>query len=102
MTAAPGHEALVHLGKALAAKPKPDGHAFSQTTMCLTRFRNEMIDKGNAEGHSEASRERLARLNSVIAVVMGGHFPLGEIPWGELEKADGWLKKLVSEVEAGS
>jgi hypothetical protein len=102
MSAEPGREALRAMDQLLAAKPKKDGHAFSRATGSLSRFRNEMASGLHAGGPSAASRERLARLNSVIAVVMGGHFPLGEVPWEELEKARDWLDQLVSEVEGAT
>ena len=34
---------------------------------------------------------------AVISVVLGVHFPLGDIPWDELEKGRAWLADLVAE-----
>lgn len=99
MSAEPGHKALEALNQALAKKPKTDGDAFTRATMCLSKFREEMI-AGQHGGASSGADERLGRVNAVIAVVMGGHFPLGDVPWDELEKAQCWLKQLVNDVEA--
>jgi hypothetical protein len=38
-------------------------------------------------------------LNGVISVVLAGNFPLGDVPWGELDKARDWLRDLVEAVE---
>ncbi|MGH1570954.1 hypothetical protein ACRAWG_10060 [Methylobacterium sp. P31] len=94
----PGHGALAALDRVISQKPHKDGHGLSETMMCLTRFRDEMVaaDHGSA-GREE--RERLARLNAIIGVVYGAHFPLGNVPWGEVEKARGWLSDLVQEIE---
>jgi len=93
----PQERALQEIDRVLAEKPEKDGHALSQAARCLSQFRDEMIGRHRAGGASEQDRARLARLNSIISVVMGAHFPLGNIPWGELEKARGWLADLVAE-----
>jgi hypothetical protein len=33
-------------------------------------------------------------LNGIISMVLAGHFPLGEVPWEELELARSWLAAL--------
>jgi hypothetical protein len=101
MSAHPGQKALEALDTVLSKRPKPDGDAFSQATMCLAQFRDEMIAGGH-DGQSVAGRERLARLNSVISVVLGGHFPLGNVPWDEIEKAREWLQQLLDDAKAGA
>ena len=30
---------------------------------------------------------RLEGANAVLSVIVGGHFPLGDIPWGHIEEA---------------
>ncbi|MEA1833102.1 hypothetical protein U8607_13530 [Methylobacterium durans] len=92
----PGRKALAALDRVLAHRPKKDDHAFSQATLCLTAFRDELI-----EGHRRqaCTRERLTHLNGVLSVVLAGHFPLGDVPWSELDKARGWLSDLLDAVE---
>lgn len=94
--ARPGHEALAALDRVLTHRPKKDDPAFSHATLCLTAFRDELI-----EGHRRqaCTRERLTHLNGVISVVLAGHFPLGDVPWDEIDRARGWLAELVEAVE---
>ena len=89
----PGREALDEIGRALAAKPATDGQALSAATRCLAQFREELLAERRAGRPVEG--ERLAHLNAVIAVVMAMHFPIGQPPWKELEKAQGWLRDLL-------
>jgi hypothetical protein len=86
--------ALARLDEALAAKPRADGHSFSLAAHELSMLRDTMAARQREAGASAESRRRLEHVNAVISVVLGGHFPLGDIPWGELEKARGWLARL--------
>src|SRR5438067_1115637 len=98
MSETPGARALRELDKVLAAKPHQDGEAFSAATKAITALREEMIqDLGG--GDTSAKRKRLGHLNAVLSVVLGGHFPLGKVPWDELEKAKGWLEDVASATE---
>ncbi|MGY2049821.1 hypothetical protein [Methylobacterium sp. JK268] len=94
-----GHRALAALDAVLAQKPRKDDHGLTRTMQCLTAFRDEVIAIQRRAPPSPAQRETLARLNGVISVVMGAHFPLGTVPWPEVEKARGWLADLVAEFE---
>ncbi len=91
--AAPGHAALACLDAVLAERPHADGHKLSAATRELSAFRNQLID-GN-------ERRRLGHVNAVISIVLAVHFPLGGIPWDELEKARAWLSDAVHEMEPG-
>ena len=96
-----GHRALAALDLILARKPKRDDDTLSRATAELTQFRNTIIAeqrRGGIRGADE--RQHLAHLNAVLSVVLGVHFPLGETPWGELEKARDWLSDLVTDGEA--
>ncbi len=95
----PGHEALVCLDRVLQRRPFKDDQELSHATRCLATFREALIHIQRRDEVTEADRERLARLNAIISVVMGMHFPLGHAPWGELEKAQRWLGELVAETE---
>jgi hypothetical protein len=95
----PGHRALAALDKVLAEKPHREGHDFSETTVALAAFRDGLIAEQRQSGETDRSVARLARLNSVISIVLGGHFPLGSVPWDEIEKVRGWLAELVADAE---
>ena len=95
----PGREALKHVARVLEQKPKKDDHELSSLTQCLAQFRKELIERNKAEKASHEARECLMHLNAVVSVVMGMHFPLGQPPWEEFAKAQGWLETLVKRVE---
>lgn len=81
-----GRAALRAIDKLLAERPRKIGHDFSEATRCLTAYRDQLIaiwrDSGN-----QTDFDRLAAVNSVLSVVIGGHFPLGDVPWGHIERA---------------
>lgn len=91
----PGHKALDHIEQALREKPRKDDHALSHATMCLAEFRDGLVAEWRENGISVAQRRQLMHVNAIITVVLGIHFPLGEIPWAELEKARDWLAEAV-------
>ncbi|QGY00891.1 hypothetical protein MMSR116_02470 [Methylobacterium mesophilicum SR1.6/6] len=92
-----GHRALAALDTVLARKPKRDDGALTEATMELTQFRDAIIAARRTGGiRSADERQHLAHLNSVLSVVIGVHFPLGETPWEELQKARDWLSDLVA------
>ena len=91
------HKALAELDKVLATKPHVDGHTLSVAAHELSLLRNAMADRQRDVGATADSRRRLEHVNAVISVVLAGHFPLGGVPWPELEKARGWLAGLADE-----
>ncbi|GJE12439.1 MULTISPECIES: hypothetical protein [Methylobacterium] len=100
MSAAPGresgHRALAALDIVLARKPERDDDRLSEATAELTKFRDAIIAEQRGGGVRSANdRQHLAHLNAVLSVVLGVHFPLGETPWDELQKARDWLSDLV-------
>lgn len=94
MSDQPGHDALRELDKALAAKPRRDGEAFSATTKSLCGMREKVIARVDRDPSPE-HRNALNHLNAIISVVLGGHYPLGQVPWDELQKARSWLEDIV-------
>jgi hypothetical protein len=42
-----------------------------------------------------AARRELDVANSVLSVVIGGHFPLGGVPWPQIEAARNRLAEIV-------
>jgi glutathione S-transferase len=93
---APGHRALEHIDEALRDRPHKNGDALSHATMCLAAFRDRLVAARRGPGIGAAQRKQLAHVNAVITIVLGTHFPLGEIPWDELEKARAWLAEAVA------
>jgi hypothetical protein len=94
VSASPAREALACLDKALAERPKKDGHALSEATRKLCLFREDLI----ARPHD---RRDLDHLNAILSIVAAVHFPLGEVQWDELGKARGWLVDLLDATAAG-
>lgn len=91
---AEGAEALAALDRALAHRPKRDGEAFSAATDHLCRARDLLLIahcRAGADFHA-----RLGQLNAIISSALAGHFPLGNTPWPEVEKARDELRRLVS------
>ncbi len=95
----PGRRAIEHAKRVLAQRPHKDDDELTCATQCLAAFRRELIAEQRREGCQPGTAECLSRLNAVISVVMGMHFPLGNPPWEEFEKVQGWLHDLVEEVE---
>ena len=92
-TQAAGAQALAALDRALGAKPRRDGEAFSEATEHLCRMRDALI--GSRRGG--VGDRQLERLNSVISSSLAGHFPLGQTPWPEVEKAREELRALLAD-----
>ena len=95
----PGRKALGHVARILEQKPRKDDHELSFLTQCLAEFREELIERNRSQAPSHEARGCLMHLNAVVSVVMGMHFPLGQPPWEEFAKAQGWLETLVKRVE---
>lgn len=86
-----GVAALRALDEALRQRPHADQDAFSAAARGVAAFRDHI----SAEPPSPARRQRLDHVNAVMSMVLAGHFPLGPIPWHEIEAARGWLAELV-------
>lgn len=85
-----GPRVLAALDKLLAERPEREGRDFSEATRCLTAYREEVLARAGAD-----QAEGLAVVNAAISVVMAGHFPLGDVPWGHIDKARERLRELV-------
>ena len=90
-----GQASIEALDQVLADKPHKVGHDFSAAMQHLCAYRDQLIAELRGGALSSAARSRLARLNAVISTVMAGHFPLGPVPWNEIEQARGELAGLV-------
>ena len=93
----PGHTALAAFDEALAHRPHKPGHGFSEAMRCLAVFRDTLVARQRAHGATPGSRVRLEQVNGVISTLLAGHFPLGPIPWPEIEAA----RDLLAEVLQG-
>ncbi len=91
----PGEVALESLDTILAHEPVPDQDLFSKATHCLSVYRDSLIATYRPGPAPAEMRTRLEHVNAVISLLMAGHFPLGELPWGELHKARGWLENAI-------
>lgn len=89
-----GTRALGWIDKLLAERPKKESHDFSEATRCLTAYRDELVEDWRAS-RSATDRQRMGKVNAVLSVIVGGHYPRGDIPWQEIEQARGELKGLV-------
>ncbi len=78
--------ALRMLDKLLAERPDRVGHDFSEATRWLAAYRDGLTTIWRRSG-SETDRRRLTQINSVLSVVIGGHYPLADIPWPHIETA---------------
>jgi hypothetical protein len=88
------HAALAELNKALGEKPHLEGHTLSMAAHELSLLRDKIAEQQDEPGADPDSLRQLEHVNAAISVVMGAHFPLGSIPWAELEKARDWLATL--------
>jgi hypothetical protein len=78
----------------LQERPDKVGHDFSAATRLLAVYRDSLSAEWR-KTRAEADRQRLARANAVLSVVVGGHFPLGPVPWPHIEKGRDELAALV-------
>ena len=91
--AAQAQGALAELDKALAEKPHHEGHTFTAAVRHLCAVRDQITARPRGDDLRE---QWLEHVNAVITVVLAGHFPLGKVPWDELEKGRDWLQQLVT------
>jgi formate dehydrogenase major subunit len=80
-------EVLARLDKLLADRPHRVGHDFSEATRCLTALREQIIGHLRAGNAPPGTAERLARLNAVLSVLVGTHYPVGAPKWPHLARA---------------
>jgi hypothetical protein len=94
-----GRDALAHIDRALADRPKRDGATLKVAIQDLATFRDHFIARHRSEGGT-GWRPALERVNAVVSVVMAAEFPIGEVPWDELVKGRDWLDAFLRD-EAG-
>ena len=96
-----GLDALIHVAQALADRRKRDGATLKAAIQSLAEFRDHVAERHRGDGGTRW-RPTLERVNAVISVVMAAAFPIGEVQWGELEKAQDWLDAILRDEDAQS
>ncbi len=100
----PGRRALEVLDRVLGERPddlttgperKQLGDDFSEVTRDLCGYRDLLIRAQREGDVTPQSRARLQEVNSVLSAVLGGHFPPGDVPWPQVEKARDVLAGLL-------
>lgn len=91
-----GRAALRQIDAVLEKRPDKDDKALTEAMMSLVEMRDALIAGQVSPSAPSAARQRLDHLNAIISVVAGVHFPLGDPPWPELEKARDWLAALTA------
>jgi hypothetical protein len=85
--------ALAAIDQLLADRPDKIGHDFSAATRHLAIWRDSLAQRWR---HSAAKPDRraLERVNTALSVILGGQFPLGQVPWPEIERVRQDLSEL--------
>ena len=91
-------EVLARLDKLLSDRPHRIGHDFSEATRCLTALREQIVGHLRAGNAPPGAAERLARLNAVLSVLVGTHYPVGAPKWPHLQRARDSFAELASEL----
>jgi hypothetical protein len=95
MSEAEGHEALAAIDQVLADRPDKVGHDFSGATRRLAAWRDALAQRWRASADSD-DRRALERVNAALSVILGGQFPLGQVPWPEIERVRQDLDELAN------
>jgi formate dehydrogenase major subunit len=90
MAESAGREALAAIDRLLADRPDKIGHDFSAAVRHLAMWRDTL-----ARRPRENDPRALGKLNAALSVILGGQFPLGQIPWPEIERLRNDLSDLV-------
>jgi hypothetical protein len=88
-------EVLRSIDTLLEEQPDKIGHDFSDATRRLSAWR-DMLAQRWRETRGEADRRNLERVNAALSVVLGGQFPVGEVPWGHVRNARQDLAQLIT------
>ena len=73
------------LDRALAARPRRDGQAFSEATKPMCAYRDELRHVVRADPGDLDARRRLRAANLAVTLMLAGHYPLGDMPWDQLD-----------------
>ena len=78
-------ESLAALDRALAARPHRDGQAFTEATKPMCAYRDELRYALRDTPDDLVLRRQLKAANLAITLMLAGHFPLGDMPWDQIE-----------------
>ncbi len=95
------HGALAAIDRLLADRPNKVGHDFSAATRHLCAWRDSLAQRWRHTA-AENDRRALERVNAALSVILGGQFPLGQVPWPEIERARQDLGELATAETAQS
>ncbi len=73
------------LDRALAARPRQDGQAFTEATKPICAYRDALRHGLRDNPGDPLARKRLKDANVAVSLLLAGHYPLGEMPWDQLE-----------------
>ncbi len=90
-----GRDAVQAIDNLLANRREKVGHDFSEATHRLIVWRQQLIERWR-KTQTDIDKSELERVNAAISVVVGGHFPLGSVPWSQIETVRGDLSRLVT------
>lgn len=90
-----GSEALAAIDQVLADRPNKVSHDFSVATRQLAIWRDALAQRWR-QSAAEIDRRALERVNAALSVILGGQFPLGQVPWPEIERVREDLRSLAS------
>jgi hypothetical protein len=76
---------LEALDRAIAARPRRDGQAFSDATKPMCAYRDELRHALRESPDDLGLRRQLKAANLAITLMLAGHFPLGDMPWDQIE-----------------
>jgi hypothetical protein len=91
-----GREALAAIDRLLADRPDKIGHNFSAATRHLAAWRDAVVQRWR-QSAAEKDRGTLERVNAGLSVILGGQFPLGQVPWPAIEETRRDLQELASD-----
>lgn len=80
------HEVLRSIDVLLKDQPDKVGHDFSDATRRLSCWRDILAERWR-QTRADADRRSLDRVNAALSVVLGGQFPLGNVPWSHIKQA---------------
>ena len=76
--------AMKALDRALAARPRRDGQAFTEATRPMCAYRDDLRHAVRAAPDDLAARRKLKAANLAVTLMLAGHFPLGDMPWDQI------------------
>ncbi len=88
------------LDRALAARPRRNGQAFAEATRPMYAYRDELRHALRASPDDLSVRRRLKAANLAVTLMLAGHFPLGDMPWDQIEALRDHLEAMQRDAAA--